>query len=370
MAGVNTQGTANNTMNQQPHSLPANRRLVTLLWSLFATFLFFVFPKQGFSMENQFALNTEEELAQNWETVIKPFWDNQVTEEFITAKDNLKLYTIRAVHPSPKGTIVFSSGRTESAVKYKELVYDLYRNGYTVVAMDHRGQGRSGRMLSDHVEDFDHYVEDLHQFYQQIVQAHSAEKPFLLCHSMGGAIGALYNIKYPGNFQKIVFGSPMFGINSPLPDAVAKGILSVSSVINSLFGDESWYFLGQGKMQQEPFKSNVLMQSETRYQHFLEVATEYPDTRLGGVTIGWLKAAMAGMGTVQERAGEITAPTLLLQAASDKVVANQAQKQACANMPNCTLKVIPNAEHELYVEADIHRTPALTAALAFFAAKP
>lgn len=374
MAGLNTQCAEYNTMMQQHNIPPLNRRPAAVHLSFFAILLFFVFSNKGLSMETQFTLNTEDTLAHNWETVIRSFWETRVTEEFITAKDNIKLYTIRAVHPSPKGTIVFSSGRTESAVKYKELIYDLYQNGYTVLAMDHRGQGRSGRMLSDpekgYVDDFDHYVEDLHQFYAQIVQPHSAEKPFLLCHSMGSAIGALYSIKYPGQFQKIVFGSPMFGINSPLPDAVAKGILWVSGVLNNLFGDESWYFLGQGKMQLEPFEGNALTQSEQRYQIFLDVAKEYPDTRLGGVTIGWLIAALAGMDNILEQAGKISAPVLLLQAANDQIVANHAQQQACDAMPNCTMKVIPNARHELYMEADIHRIPALTAALAFFATKP
>lgn len=321
-------------------------------------------------MEKQFKLNTEQDLAQNWQTVIKPFWQEQVIEEFINARDNTKLYTIRAVHPNPKGTIVFSSGRTESAVKYKELVYDLFNNGYSVAAIDHRGQGRSGRMLSDpekgYVADFDDYVDDFHIFYQQIVQPMSAQKPYLLCHSMGGAIGALYNIRHPEQFQKIVFGSPMFGINSPLPEGVAKGILAISGGINQLMSDESWYFLGQGKMQQEPFDSNVLMQSEQRYQIFLDVVSEYPDTRLGGVTIAWLNAAIKGMETILTQADSLQTPTLILQAAADKIVANEAQKQACEKMPSCRLRVIPDAEHELYMEADEYRIPALAAALAFY----
>ena len=322
-------------------------------------------------MEHQFTLSTETTLPQDWQTVIKPFWKTQVTETFITARDGVKLYSIQAVHPSPKGTIVFSSGRTESAVKYKELIYDLYQNGYTVVAMDHRGQGRSGRMLSDtekgYVADFDDYVEDLHLFYQQIVKPLAPEKPFLLCHSMGGAIGALYNIKYPGQFQKIVFGSPMFGIRSPLPDSVAKVILALSGLANRVFSDESWYFLGQGKMQHQPFEGNVLTQNEQRYQIYVEMATEYPDTRLGGVTIGWLDAALTAMETILEQASELTTPTLLLQAGNDRIVANIAQQQVCAQMPNCALKVISEAEHELFMESDVYRLEALSAVLAFFA---
>ena len=97
-------------MIQQHSTFRESRRSVSPVLTLFATFLIFVFSTKGFSMENPsalstFALNTEEELAQNWETVIKPFWENQVTEEFITARDNLKLYPFARFTLLPKARL-------------------------------------------------------------------------------------------------------------------------------------------------------------------------------------------------------------------------------------------------------------------------
>jgi pimeloyl-ACP methyl ester carboxylesterase len=46
--------------------------------------------------------------------------------------------------------------------------------GFDVLIIDHRGQGLSGRMLSDthrgHVDNFSDYVDDLAAFWQQEVQ--------------------------------------------------------------------------------------------------------------------------------------------------------------------------------------------------------
>lgn len=70
--------------------------------------------------------------------------------------------------------IVICPGRIESYVKYAELAYDLVHTGFDVLIIDHRGQGLSGRMLSDthrgHVDNFSDYVDDLYVFRQQEVQ--------------------------------------------------------------------------------------------------------------------------------------------------------------------------------------------------------
>ena len=45
-----------------------------------------------------------------------------------------------------KGAIVISSGRTECMLKYKEVVFELTKEGYSVYIFDHRGQGFSDRL--------------------------------------------------------------------------------------------------------------------------------------------------------------------------------------------------------------------------------
>ncbi|WP_254555300.1 alpha/beta fold hydrolase, partial [Salmonella enterica] len=68
-------------------------------------------------------------------------------------------------------TIVICPGRIESYVKYDELAYDLFHLGFDIFIIDPRGQGRSGRMLSDpHRGPVDHFhdsVVDLAAFWQQ-----------------------------------------------------------------------------------------------------------------------------------------------------------------------------------------------------------
>ena len=113
------------------------------------------------------------------------------------------------MHPEASASVVISSGRIESLVKYKELVYELYQNGYSVFIHDHRGQGMSGRLALNlqigYVSDFDDYLQDLNIFVEQVVKPNSVAQLKLLCHSMGSAIGALYCLAHPEDFEQVVF---------------------------------------------------------------------------------------------------------------------------------------------------------------------
>lgn len=324
------------------------------------------------TLANNISLTQESELPEKYATTIDPFWQNQVQKGQFNGQENVRIHTAWLIHPQSKGTIVLSSGRTEGSVKYKEVFYDFYQNGYSVFTLDHRGQGQSGRLAGNpdkgHVEDFSYYVADLKTFITQEVLPNSPQKPHFLCHSMGCAIGALYLMNHPDTFDKVVFSSPMFGINAPIPQWLAKGILNTHGFFNGVFSDEPWYFPGQGDKQHEAFAGNSVTHSKVRFEQS-EHAFEVVDAALGGITGGWLKAALWAMNTVEANARQITTPTLLLQSGGDTIVDNEAQQRVCAQMPDCQLKVVAEAKHELLLEADQYRDQAMAEILSFFASK-
>lgn len=67
-------------------------------------------------------------------------------------------------------------------------------------------------MLADkqkgYVADFEDYVVDLKQFHDQVIMADQPAKLFLLAHSMGGAISALYLERWPDDIKAAVLSSP------------------------------------------------------------------------------------------------------------------------------------------------------------------
>lgn len=92
------------------------------------------------------------------------FWHQRDEAEF-TGVDKVPVRFVRFCAANNDRLVVICPGRIESYVKYAELAYDLFHSGFDVMIIDHRGQGRSGRLLSDthrgHVVRFSDYVDDL-----------------------------------------------------------------------------------------------------------------------------------------------------------------------------------------------------------------
>ncbi|WP_421133403.1 alpha/beta fold hydrolase [Alteromonas sp. A079] len=312
---------------------------------------------------------SENNLASAFAEHINPFWGQHVTEGSFTGKEHVSVRYAFCIPENAKATIVISSGRIESYLKYKEFIYDLYVNGFAVFILDHRGQGLSGRMTHDpqhgYVKHFDDYVDDLITFTETIVKPKQQGELQLVCHSMGGAIGALTLIRRPTLFTKAVLASPMLGIKPSLPNWLANGLIRTGLAVNRMKKRESGYFFGQTPYIAFPYALNKLTHSRTRYSLFRELYDEEQDIQLGGVTTEWLKAAHEAMHYIEQSAGAITTNTLVLSADGDTIIDNKRQRRVAEKMPNATLVVIPRAYHELFTEADDIRDSTLQRVLDF-----
>lgn len=315
---------------------------------------------------SQFVFCTQDNLASKYATDIQPFWQNSVQLDMFEGVEEVDIAYAYVLHPQAIGTVVISSGRIESFIKYKEVVYDLYQNGYSVFIHDHRGQGLSGRMLSNpqigYVGDFSEYVIDFKKFIDEVVSKKTLHKPNLLCHSMGGTIGALTVLRYPELFEKVAFSAPMFGIRPPLPNWFATLLLTIHGILNN----KKAYFFGQENYDNLPFSANELTHSDVRYQIFCDEYQAAPQVQLGGVSGHWLKVAAQAMDEIENNAHRFPIHSLVIQAGADQIVDNKRQNTVVTKMLNSKLKVIDGAKHELLEERDEFREPCLTAILDFF----
>jgi len=314
---------------------------------------------------SQFVLCSEDNLASTYVTAIQPFWQNSVRQGMFDG-DGVDIAYAYVLHPQALGSVVISSGRIESLIKYKEVVYDLYQNGYSVFIHDHRGQGLSGRMLDNpqigYVGNFTEYVADFKKFIDEVVANKTQHKPKLLCHSMGGTIGALTVLRYPELFAKVAFSAPMFGIRPHLPNWFANLLLNLHAAINK----KNAYFFGQDNYDNQPFSTNELTHSESRYQIFREEYQAAPNAQLGGVSGYWLKVATQAMDEIEQNVHRFPIPALVIQAGADQIVDNKRQSRVVAKMAKSKLIVIEGSKHELLEEQDKFRVPCLNAILDFF----
>ena len=301
------------------------------------------------------------------------FWRRRGECEF-TGVGNLTIRYVRFTSPQHRRVILIVPGRIESYIKYPELAYDLFHCGYDVVIIDHRGQGRSDRLLADshrgHVVEFSHYVDDLETLYEKEIANSNYQQRYVLAHSMGGAILALFLARQPQAFHAAVFSAPMFGIVLPLPDWMAHPILDWAEKLPAL---RERYALGTGRWRASPFGINRLTHSRERYRRNLRFYADDPALRVGGPTYHWVREGVQAGRSIISQVAKITTPTLVLQASEDDVVDNRSQGVFCSAMAEAghpcegtVPYVIQGARHEILFETDAMRAEALNLVVDFF----
>ena len=332
-----------------------------------------LFSAGALAVTNPYALTSEADVPTLYQQTLPDFWRQHAIEGEFKGKDGVAIRYAALRQEKVDRAILIVNGRVESYLKYQELAWDLWRQGYSLYLIDHRGQGMSGRMLSDHdkgyVDQFDDYVVDMKQFHDQIIMADKPAKLFLLAHSMGGAISARYLERWPDDIRAAVLSSPMLGINlGGLPKWLAKGLATTIGTVGGWFGEPP-YGPGQGPYQDHGFADNELTHSQSRYQAFRQMYEQHPQIKLGGATAHWIYQGITGADAAIADAGAIKTPLLLLQAGNDSVVDNSAQDAFCtkARCEGGKPLRIEGAWHELFIESDDKRQPALTAMLDFFA---
>ena len=220
-------------------------------------------------------------------------------------------------------------------------------------------------------------MNDFEQFIQQEVKPKFSGPLHLLSHSMGGAIGLRYIQQHPDTFNKVVFSSPMWGLEAgPVPKPVAKALVSSLAWVNGLVSDQSPYFIGGKDYNPTKFEDNVLTHSKVRYQYFRDIYNKVPQLQLGSVTIDWISQSVKGLETAYNELNKVKQQVLVLQSGNDTVIDNAAQIQFCDRLKELgnpcaggSVFVVDGAEHELFIEQDIMRVKALNKIIQFLTAQ-
>lgn len=320
-------------------------------------------------MANNWSLSSEVALERSLNDINR-FWHNNVICDTFSGKDDLPISYAYAIPNNARSAVVLVNGRVETYLKYKEVIFDLFRNGFAIFTYDHRGQGLSGRMTEDpqqgYVKSFADYVSDFTLFLNCVVTGKWNDGLMLMAHSMGGAISTLYLLDNPNIFNKAVFCSPMYGIQPALPKWFARILLNAAMRRSRRRKCVSDYFFGQKPYTVHPFAINPLTHSKVRYKHILSVYEQFPHARLGGVTTQWLVAAIAAMDEIERRASQLVTSSLIFSSGKDRIIDNRRQNRVASSFQQSDCRIIQGAFHELLCESDEYRNQVLTASMDFF----
>ncbi len=317
-------------------------------------------------VSNKYGLSTESSLENELHTnKIDSLYDSGA-DGYFDGANNVKIYYKYFLQDGKEnGVIVISAGRTEAAIKYKEVIFDLFNNGYSVYIHDHRGQGLSGRMVEDHdmgyVDKFSYYIDDMKYFYDHFVVSHHHKNKYLLAHSMGGAIGVTYLEDHPHDFKAAAFSSPMLDLK--FPDC---------GVVEFFKMDKPEYAQGQHNYEEglTTFEENHLTTCKVRYGRMNRVFDEVPEARLGGASYKWLDESCKQFDVITDNIANIRTPLILFSAEDEEIVATSAHNQFITEMLEmgnvANAYSIEGARHELLIEKDVLRIEVITNILDFY----
>lgn len=282
---------------------------------------------------------------------------------FYKTADNLSIRhgRWRSDRTEKSGTIILLTGRREFMEKYDETITELNQRGFDVYSLDWRGQGLSGRQLSNRhksfVESYDRYLEDLSLFMKQVIDTAPGLPLIMLAHSMGAHIGLRYIHDNPGIFERAVLTAAMIDIS---PVYAPRWLLRFSAWVAGRMGLEKGYTIGSEdySASDKIFTGNRLTSDRERFMNECRAIAENPELALGGVTYGWLRATIDSIDILMKPdfAAGIDTSILMISAGEDVIVSNTAHKEICSRMPACLLKTISGSRHEILNETDAIRS--------------
>jgi lysophospholipase len=298
----------------------------------------------------------------------------------LVTKDRMVLRAARFKAPSDrpfKGTICLFQGRAEFIEKYFEVIGELNERGFTVAALDWRGQGGSQRALKNarrgHVGGFNDFQDDMLVFMEDFVRPEFHPPFFALAHSMAGPIVLEAARRRSTWWDRIVLSAPMIGLPGLAADPLTRKIaaLLVGLGLSRMFvpGGGARDYTENGERD---IAKNVLTSDPRRYARLVALCKAAPQLALGSPTVGWLRAAHRAMDLLAdpERVSQIRTPTLFIAAADDKVIANRPMELLAAQMRTADVVTLPTARHEILMERDAVRDAFWAAFDAFIPGTP
>lgn len=287
---------------------------------------------------------------------VLPWLESRGSVSVVPGFENRPLYCVSYRAEHPVGTVFIVHGFTENALKYSELIFSLLHQGFSVVAYDQRGHGRSWRadgipdISVTHVDHFSEYVEDLQIIYDTYRK--SMPSPcFLFAHSMGGAVASFFLERGNHDVAGAVFSSPMIApyIRS-VPVPVASALSSVASFMGR---GKRWPFFMKPYSGPEDFSTSCATDPD-RFAWYDAIKASRAEFRNSVPSYRWSYEAVHVTDHILASGApeSITCPVILFSAETDFSVEREPQQVFISRVKNGQFIPVPGARHEIFRSAN------------------
>jgi alpha-beta hydrolase superfamily lysophospholipase len=235
----------------------------------------------------------------------------------------------------PRAVILIAHGAAEHSGRYLRLAQHFVGLGYGLAALDHFGHGHSdgGRCC---LQSFSDYTDTLDIFRQQVSTDFPGLPLILLGHSLGGLISASYLLEHQDVFAGCMLSGP--AIKTELEPPLLQFLLI--KLFSALLPNMGVLQLDASGVSRDPAE--------------VERYTSDPLNYGGKLTARLVAQLFKAMQTVQQRAGEITLPLLLLHGEADSMASAEGSRFLYQHVGSTdkTLKIYPGLYHEIFNEPE------------------
>ena len=234
-----------------------------------------------------------------------------------------------------RAVLLIVHGLAEHSGRYMNVVNHFVPLGYAVYGVDHVGHGKSSGTRV-YVERFEDYTDTL-KIYFDMVRHWQPEKPvFLVGHSMGGLIGAVYLLDHQAELTGAVLSGPAVKVH----DTVSPAFIFVGKLISVLMPKLGLIGLEAEGVSRDPA--------------VVQAYVNDPLVCRGKVTARLSAEFVKAIRRVAAEATKITLPILILQGTADRLVDPKGAQMLydAVNSVDKTIKIYDGLYHEVYNEPE------------------
>jgi alpha-beta hydrolase superfamily lysophospholipase len=233
----------------------------------------------------------------------------------------------------PRATVVLAHGASEHSGRYEHVAEAFAERGYSLWALDHRGHGRSGGRRV-YIERFADLIADLESLIARAGEELPGRRPYLLGHSMGGAIATGYAIRHDGALAGLILSNPLATVET------APATAAISRLLSRIAPRLGVYSVPAEGVSKDPEEVRKYVEDPLNFHGKLPARTV---AELG-----------AEVETFPDGAARITVPLLIMYSTSDPIVAPSGSEMLAerAGSADLTLRDWPGLLHEILNEPE------------------
>lgn len=252
----------------------------------------------------------------------------------IQSKDGLKLFALDWSPESPKAVVCLVHGLGEHSGRYDHVADRLNQAGYSVLASDLRGHGRSEGQRG-HTPSFEYFMDDIDVLLAEASQRNPGLSCFLYGHSLGGILVINYALRRRPPLAGVVASSP--GLRTALEQQ--KGKVALVRLLGSL-------------LPKQTLASGLDVKGICRDPQVVDQYIRDPLVH-DRVSLGMAKVLLDSISWAYEHAAEFPIPLLLMHGTADQVAfASGSREFAGLVRGECTLKLWDGLTHETHNEPE------------------